>query len=233
MNNPFKPGDKVRYIGYNTDLLNPHEVYTVAESSEYEDSVRIEGTYEDGTEVENGIDHYQFKLAYPQRDTPLAHAIVAQIQDEIARANLPVEPKCPTRFSNNTPSEKVKVFNQLVDNNPKTAVALTKARLSDVPPVALYALGAAMSDGANKYGRYNYRDTAVTASVFYDAMQRHLNDWYNGEDYADDSGIHHLAHLMAGAAIVLDAAVHNKLNDDRSKHKPESISRNPQYWKNV
>jgi hypothetical protein len=102
-----------------------------------------------------------------------------------------------------------------VDNNPKTLVALSKPRLSDVPPVALFALGAAMSDGASKYGRYNYRDTSVTASVFYDAMQRHLCAWYSGENYAEDSKVNHLAHIMASCAILLDAELHSVLNDDR------------------
>jgi len=118
----------------------------------------------------------------------------------------------------------------LVDNNPKTRVASSKAKMSDIPPVALFALGAAMSDGAVKYGRYNWRDTASTASVFYDAINRHLADWYNGEDYADDSKINHLAHIMASCAILLDAQLHGNLNDDRDKRKSDSISRNPT-WK--
>jgi len=117
-----------------------------------------------------------------------------------------------------------------VDSNPKTLAALSKPKLSDVPPVALFGLGAAMSDGAVKYGRFNWRDTEASASVFYDAMMRHLADWYNGEDFADDSKIHHLAHLMASCAIVLDAELHGKLKDDRDKRKPNSISRNPT-WK--
>ena len=76
---------------------------------------------------------------------------------------------------------------QLADNNVKTAAAAGKPTLSAVPPVALIALGAAMQDGANKYGKFNWRTTAVTASVFYDALHRHLLDWYNGEDFAPDS----------------------------------------------
>jgi len=120
--------------------------------------------------------------------------------------------------------------NKPIDSNPKTVAALNKPRLSDVPPVALFALGAAMSDGADKYGKFNWRDTEASASVFYDAMMRHLTDWYNGEDYADDSKIHHLGHLMASCAIVLDAELHGKLKDNRDKRKPQSISRNP-IWK--
>jgi hypothetical protein len=106
------------------------------------------------------------------------------------------------------------------DNNPKTAAALLKPRVSDVPTVAFYALGAAMSDGATKYGRYNWRDTSVTASVFYDAMNRHLSAWYNGEDFAQDSKINHLAHIMASCAILLDSDEHGVFNDDRDKRLP-------------
>jgi len=113
----------------------------------------------------------------------------------------------------------------LPDNNPKTAVAATKPKLSDVPTVALFALGAAMSDGASKYGRYNYRDTNVTASVFYDAMMRHLTAWYNGEDHAPDSKVHHLGHIMASCAIALDAELHAKFNDDRDARLPCGIDK--------
>jgi len=108
----------------------------------------------------------------------------------------------------------------LVDNNPKTAAANKKPKLSDVPPVAFFALGAAMSDGATKYGQFNWRDTSVTSSIFYDAMHRHLAAWYNGEDFAQDSKINHLAHIMASCAILLDADEHGVFNDDRDKRLP-------------
>lgn len=119
----------------------------------------------------------------------------------------------------------------LVDTNLKTAAAVGKPKLSDVPTVALFAMGAAMSDGASKYGRYNWRDTGTTASVFYDAMHRHLNDWYSGEDHAHDSKIHHLAHLMASCAILLDSMRHGNFNDDRNTIG--AVSRSPELWKNT
>ncbi len=108
----------------------------------------------------------------------------------------------------------------LIDTNLKTAAAVGKPRVSDVPPAAFYAMGAAMSDGARKYGRFNWRSTEVTASVFYDAMRRHLDDWYAGQDHASDSGIHHLAHMMAGGAIILDAIATNVFKDDRDNKGP-------------
>jgi len=124
-----------------------------------------------------------------------------------------------------------KQVQQPVDNNLKTLAAAGKPRLSDVPPVALLALGAAMSDGKDKYGRFNWRETGSTSSVFYDAMMRHLLDWFNGEDFAHDSKVHHLAHVMASCAIILDSDLHESLNDDRSTYG--TVVRNPEAWKDV
>ena len=91
------------------------------------------------------------------------------------------------------------------DNNPKSAVGMNKPSLGSIPPVALIHLGRAMAFGASKYGRMNWRENSVAKSVYYDAMMRHLMAWWDGEDTADDSGCHHLAHVMASCAIILDA----------------------------
>lgn len=103
------------------------------------------------------------------------------------------------------------------DDNPKTVVGLTKPPTRAIPPVAILHLGGAMGDGEVKYGRFNWRDRRVTASVYYDAMMRHMLAWWDGEDVASDSGRHHLAHMMACAAILLDAEASGKLNDDRRR----------------
>lgn len=107
-----------------------------------------------------------------------------------------------------------------IDRNVKTTAALGKLKLSDIPPIALFGLGEAMSNGAKKYGRFNWRETEVTASVFYDAWMRHSADWYAGEDVATDSLVHHLKHIMAGCAIVLDAIECGVFIDDRDKKGP-------------
>jgi hypothetical protein len=101
--------------------------------------------------------------------------------------------------------------------NKKNSEGAKKHSTADIPPVAILALGAAMRNGADKYGSFNWRDSEVTTSVFYNALQRHLLQWWSGEDFADDSKVHHLAHIMAGCAILLDAESCNVLNDDRSK----------------
>jgi hypothetical protein len=110
-----------------------------------------------------------------------------------------------------------------VDTNLKTIAGAGKAKTSAVPPIAFIALGQAMQNGADKYGKFNWRGSEVTASVFYDAMMRHLQQWYSGEEFAEDSGVHHLAHLMAGAAIILDAQLSSVLIDDRNTDAPAGI----------
>ncbi len=102
------------------------------------------------------------------------------------------------------------------DGNPKTAIGLTKPSFSNVPAPALLPMMKAFADGKQKYGRFNWREKGVTASVYYDAAQRHLMAYWDGEDRASDSGVHHLGHAMACLAIILDAERHQKLNDDRN-----------------
>jgi hypothetical protein len=115
--------------------------------------------------------------------------------------------------------------------NKKNAVGATKADTSCIPAVAIFALGAAMKDGAVKYDAYNYRESDVTASVFHNAMQRHAWDWWEGENYAPDSLVHHLGHLMACCAIVLDSISQGNFIDDRPKTHTSGASRRTDVWK--
>jgi hypothetical protein len=100
-------------------------------------------------------------------------------------------------------------------DNPKDLVGSTKPGVSSIPPSAMIYLGQAMANGAAKYGAMNYRETPVRASVYYDAMMRHLFQWWDGEDIASDSKVHHLAHVMANCAILLDTALQGTQKDDR------------------
>lgn len=103
------------------------------------------------------------------------------------------------------------------DDNPKTRFGVQKPAMSNVPPVALLALMAAMENGRRKYGQMNWRDDKVSSEIYYDAAMRHLLAWLDGEDFAPDSGVHHLGHVMACCAIILDAASLDMLNDNRPK----------------
>lgn len=99
--------------------------------------------------------------------------------------------------------------------NPKDAIGDTKPRLDLVPSALGIYASLAMRNGAEKYGPFNWREKPVRAHVYYAALLRHLAAWFDGEDEAEDSGAHHLAHAAAGLAILLDAMATGNLIDDR------------------
>lgn len=99
--------------------------------------------------------------------------------------------------------------------NPKDIIGSTKVSLSKIPPVALLHMALAHMNGAGKYGKFNWRDKAVQADIYVDAILRHTLAWYEREEVALDSGIHHLGHAMASAGILLDAQSTGKLVDNR------------------
>lgn len=99
--------------------------------------------------------------------------------------------------------------------NPKDLIGSGKLPLHLWPTTAT-ALGAmGLLDGMLKYGRSNFREIGVRASIYYDAALRHLGAWFEGEDLDPDSGLPHLAHALACLAILVDAQAAGKLNDDR------------------
>lgn len=99
--------------------------------------------------------------------------------------------------------------------NPTDILGSKKVSLSKLPPVALLHAAHAMMVGATKYGPYNWREKAVLAGIYVDACERHLNAWFDGEETATDSGVHHLGHAIACLAILLDAQETGHLVDDR------------------
>lgn len=101
------------------------------------------------------------------------------------------------------------------DDNPKTAIGIQKPSLTKAPPIAMLWMALAFMDGARKYGPYNWRTKRVTASIYIDAIYRHLGAWFDGEEYAEDSKLPHLAHVLACVAILIDAQTCGVLNDDR------------------
>ena len=99
--------------------------------------------------------------------------------------------------------------------NPKDIIGSTKVSLSKFPAVALVHGAHAMMDGAEKYGAYNWRAKQVQAAVYVDAAKRHIDQWFEGEELAKDSQVHHLGHAIACCAILLDALETGNLIDNR------------------
>jgi hypothetical protein len=101
------------------------------------------------------------------------------------------------------------------ETNPKDAIGSNKLPLHLWPETATAMGCLGLLDGACKYGRANYREIGVRASIYVDAARRHLTAWFEGENADPDSGLPHLAHALACLAILVDAEAVGKLTDDR------------------
>lgn len=101
--------------------------------------------------------------------------------------------------------------------NPKDVCASGRLDMSLFPPVAVAAGALAMTEGALKYGPYNWRDSAVKATVYYSAMRRHLDKWFEGQWQDPVTHVPHLASVLANAAILLDSHASQTLIDDLPK----------------
>lgn len=116
-------------------------------------------------------------------------------------------------LENYEPVQPVKVPGEV---NPKTIAGSKKLALSFVPASSLALINQALENGAAKYGTKNWLDTKIPARTYIDAAARHTALWFEGgQDCAEDSGIHHLAHAAASYIILLDAMLNGQLIDDR------------------
>lgn len=102
--------------------------------------------------------------------------------------------------------------------NPKDGAAVHKLPLDLVPASLKVFATLAFTEGAAKYGAYNWRVSGARASIYKAALERHLESWWNGEDVDPQTGVPHLASILACAGILLDAGLARKLNDDRPPH---------------
>lgn len=99
--------------------------------------------------------------------------------------------------------------------NPKDIIGSDKIPFHLWPETASILGSLGLLEGALKYGRANWREAGVRASIYYDALRRHMNAWFEGEDADPDSGLPHEAHMLACIAIIIDAKAAGKFVDDR------------------
>jgi len=99
--------------------------------------------------------------------------------------------------------------------NPKDAVGSKKTPMSAVPAPVLAELAVGMQEGALKYGRHNFREASLRASVYYDAAMRHLMQFWEGEDIDPDSGASHISKAIACLVVFRDGMMNEQWIDDR------------------
>lgn len=89
-----------------------------------------------------------------------------------------------------------------------------KTQLGLIPPHSLEQLGRVLTFGAEKYTRNNYRKGMKWSKVL-DSLERHINAFKSGEDYDEESGELHMAHVMCNASFLLEYYSIYPQGDDR------------------
>ena len=71
-----------------------------------------------------------------------------------------------------------------------------KPRMSLLPKGALNTVIRVLEFGATKYQENNWKHVPDAKTRYYDAMQRHIDAWWQGEQKDPETGEHHLAHAI-------------------------------------
>lgn len=105
--------------------------------------------------------------------------------------------------------------------NPKERIGIKKVSMSVVPATVLSEVAVGMTEGAKKYGPYNWRTSGVRASVYYDATMRHLMRWWEREDLDPDSKLSHLTKAICSLMVLRDGMLQGVMTDDRPANNLE------------
>ena len=82
-----------------------------------------------------------------------------------------------------------------------------------LPPLALEEVVKVLTFGAQKYDRDNWQIVPDAKRRYFDAVQRHMWAWKQGEQMDPESGIHHLAHAMCGLMFLYEHDIMYSLNN--------------------
>lgn len=69
-----------------------------------------------------------------------------------------------------------------------------KPRHSLLPKGSISSIIAVLEFGAKKYEANNWQKVDNAKERYYDAAMRHIDSWWSGEKFDQETGIHHLAH---------------------------------------
>jgi hypothetical protein len=115
-------------------------------------------------------------------------------------------------------------MNESKPSNPKDIAGIRKVGMSVLPWRVLWRVAVAMFEGTVKYGRHNYRGVGVRASVYFDALQRHIGAWWEGEDIDRESQLNHVDKAIATLVVLRDSMLGGNWVDDRPIGEPEDLS---------
>ena len=86
-----------------------------------------------------------------------------------------------------------------------------------LPPHALREVVKVLTFGAQKYERDNWQKVPDSKRRYFDALQRHVWAWKEGEQNDPESGIHHLAHAMCCLMFLYEHDTIYSLHNEETK----------------
>lgn len=89
-----------------------------------------------------------------------------------------------------------------------------KPRWDLLPYKALEQIAIIMTQGAKKYGEYNWQK--VEKERYQAAMMRHFCEYMNGNLLDKDSGMMHISHVLVNALFLVWKELENESNSDRN-----------------
>ena len=99
-----------------------------------------------------------------------------------------------------------------------------KPQLGLISTAFLWAIAKVMTHGRQKYGANNWRE-GLDWHRPYDALQRHLTVWWDGEDIDQDSGYSHL--WLASCELMFLVEYENKKRGNDDRYKGNADKRGP------
>jgi hypothetical protein len=95
-----------------------------------------------------------------------------------------------------------------------------KTRYDLVNPRFLEALAKVLTMGASKYGANNWKDVDDFEARYTAALHRHINQWQQGEELDQESGLHHLAHATCNLMFLMDGVHYANKDVQRRQSDP-------------
>ena len=96
-----------------------------------------------------------------------------------------------------------------------------KLRYGLLPPLALKAIVDVLTFGAEKYEPGNWKHVPDSMNRYFDAAERHIWAWKEGEQIDPESGRNHLAHALCCLMFLYEHdilySVSEQLNNEVSK----------------
>ena len=96
-----------------------------------------------------------------------------------------------------------------------------KPRMSLLPKGVLSAVIRVLEFGATKYQADNWKHVPGAKTRYYDAMQRHIDAWWQGEQKDPETGEHHLAHAICCGMFLWwfdDSHIENHISPNCKKY---------------